>query len=303
MSVVEDLQDATGRVVERVGAAVVRIGRGTGRGAGVVVGDGIVLTNAHNLRSREVTVTFPDGRSAVGAVAGVDHDGDLAVVHVDTAGVRPISWDVDATSGVGTPVWTVVHLPGAGLRVTLGTISGVGRAFRSPTGRLVSDTIEHTALLGRGSSGSPVVDADGRLLAVNTNRLGDGFYLAIPVTADLRARVESLGRGEEPTRVHLGVALAPTHAARRMRAAVGLPEREGLLVRGVEEGSAAQRAGIQRGDLIVAAEGDALTTMDQLFSRLDALPAEGTLNLQIVRGTDEIALRVNFAGTAEEGSV
>lgn len=298
MSVVEDLQDATGRVVERVGAAVVRVGRGPGRGAGVVVADGVVLTNAHNLRGREVTVTFPDSRTAVGTVAGIDHDGDLAVVHVDTAGAAPIPWDRESTPAVGTPVWTVVHLPWAGLRVTFGTISGVGRAFRSPTGRLVSNAIEHTALLGRGSSGSPVVDGDGRLLAINTNRLGDGFYLAIPATAELRARVESLGRGEEPARVHLGVALAPPHAARRMRAAVGLPEREGLLVRGVEDGSAAARAGIQRGDLLIAADGDPLTTMDQLFARLDALPSDGALNLQIVRGTDEITLRVDF-GAAE----
>jgi serine protease Do len=300
--VVQDLEAAAGRVVDRAGAAVVSVGRARGRGAGVVVAEGVVVTNAHNLRGDEVTITFADGRSLLGSVAGVDHDGDLAVVAVDTADVAPISWADDGAAGVGSPVWTVVNLAGSGLRVTMGTISGVGREFRSPTGRLIGDGLEHTALLGRGSSGSPIVDADGRLLAINTHRLGDGFYLAIPATASLRDRVESLRRGEQPEHVHLGVALAPTHAARRMRSAVGLPERDGLLVRGVEEGSPAARAGIQPGDLIVAAQGQPTTTIDELFALLDGLDAAGTLDVQIVRGTDDIALRVNFAGTAQEGS-
>jgi serine protease Do len=303
VSVVQDLEEVAARVVDRAGAAVVSVGRARGRGAGVVVGEGVVLTNAHNLRGDEVTVTFPDGRSVVGSVAGVDHDGDLAVVTVDTADVVPISWpDDDAAATVGSPVWTVVNLVGSGLRVTVGTISGVGRAFRSPTGRLIGEGLEHTALLGRGSSGSPIVDAEGRLLAINTHRLGDGFYLAIPATASLRDRVESLRRGEQPSHLHLGVALAPSRAARRMRSAVGLPERDGLLVSGVEDGSPAARAGIQRGDLIVAAQGQQVTTIDELFTLLDGLDAGGTLDVQIVRGTNDIALRVNFAGTAQEGS-
>ncbi len=303
MSVIEDLQGAAGRVVERAAAGVVRVGRGPGRGAGVVVADGVVVTNAHNVRGREITVTFASGRQAVGNVQGIDADGDLAVVAVDTADAPALEWaDDEHGPAVGTPVWTVVNLPGSGARVTMGTVSGAGRAFRSPTGRLISEGVEHTALLGRGSSGSPVLDGDGRLLAINTHRLGDGFYLAIPATSSLRQRVESLGRGEEPVRVRLGVALAPAHAARRMRAAVGLPERDGLLVRGVEDGSAAAHAGIQRGDLIVSGEGQPLTSADALFTLLDGLAPGAALSLQIVRGTDEITLRVNFGGTANEGS-
>ena len=82
-----------------------------------------------------------------------------------------------------------------------------------------------------------------------------GLLLALPADAALAARVEALGRGEAPARPRLGVALAPPRAARRLRAAVGLPERDGLLVRGVEADSPAERAGLERGDLIVAAGG------------------------------------------------
>ena len=89
MSAIEELQAAVTAVAERVGPSIVGIGRGT-RGSGVVIADGVVLTNAHNLRGDEVTVTFADGRQTVGTVAGVDGDGDLAVVKVETTGATPL---------------------------------------------------------------------------------------------------------------------------------------------------------------------------------------------------------------------
>ena len=80
MSTITDIQDAVGSVASRVGPATVGFGRGWGRGSGVVVAPGRVVTNAHNLRSHDVTVAFDDGRRERGRVAGVDADLDLAVV-------------------------------------------------------------------------------------------------------------------------------------------------------------------------------------------------------------------------------
>ncbi len=291
MTVLDDLHVAVERVAAAAGPAGVRIGHGWGRGAGVVIGDGTVLTNAHNLRGDEVTVTFPDGRAAVGTVAGVDHDGDLVVVAVDTGGVAPLGWpDRDAAPGIGTPVFTLTQPAGNGPRVTVGLVSAVGQSFRGPRGRRIGGGIEHTAPLGRGSSGSPLLDASGALLGLNTNRVGDGFYQAIPATAELRARVDALAAGESPSRPRLGVALAPARAARRLRAAVGLPERDGLLVRGVQEGSPAAAAGLRQGDLLVEAGGRPLATPDDLFGALDA--AEGSLAITVVRGVEELTLEV-----------
>jgi serine protease Do len=82
--------------------------------------------------------------------------------------------------------------------------------------------------------------------------------------------------------------------ARRLRRAVGLPERDGVLVRAVEGGSAAERAGIERGDLIVAADGRALERVDILYEALDAARREGRLELSVVRGTDERAVVVEL---------
>src|SRR4029078_5752959 len=126
----------------------------------------------------------------------------------------------------------------------------------------IAGSIEHTAPLAPGSSGGAILDGKGRFLGLNTNRLGEGFYLALPADADLRGRVDALGRGEAPSRRRLGVAVAPAFVARRLRRSVGLPERDGLLVRGVEEGSAAAKAGIVEGDLIVAVAGVAVEDAD-----------------------------------------
>jgi len=117
--------------------------------------------------------------------------------------------------------------------------------------------------------------------------------LALPADAALHARVEALGRGEAPVRPRLGVALAPPRAARKLRAAVGLPEREGLLVRGVEPGSPAERAGLERGDLLVAAAGRPLHGFDELLDALEA--AAGTLALTVVRGTEEREVTAHFS--------
>jgi serine protease Do len=292
MSFVEQSKDVAARVLDRAGASVVRIGR-AGRGAGIVVADGLVVTSAHNLRGSETTVAFADGRAVVGTAAGVDGEGDLAAISVDTGGAPAIEWG-DPEVAVGTSVVALARPLGAGTRVTFGTVSAVARAFRGPQGRLITDGVEHTAPVGRGSSGGPLTDVEGRLVAINTHRLGDGLYLALPATAALRARIEGLGRGETPRRLRLGVALASPHAAQRLRAAVGLPPREGLLVRGVEDGSPAARAGVSRGDLIVAAGGQPVASLDQLQRALDGVDVGQTLGLTVVRGAEELTLTVSF---------
>jgi S1-C subfamily serine protease len=301
MAVLEEVQQAVEKVADSVGGSVVRIGRGPGRGAGIVIGDGAVLTNAHNLRGSETTVTFADGRVETGTVAGVDVDSDLAVVRVPTAGAGPLEWH-DGEVRLGTPVLAVSSPAGGGVRVTTGTVSSSGRAFRGPRGRLVPGGLEHTAPLARGSSGSPVVDVTGRLLGINTHRLGEGFYLAIPTDPELRSRVDALARGESPQRRYLGLALLPAKAARRLRAAVGLPERDGLLVRAVDEDGPAARAGVHAGDLLVEAGGRPLGSADDLFAVLGSLGDDDVLSLRVVRGADELEIRVAFTGDAGEGS-
>jgi serine protease Do len=295
----KELEDAIKQAARRSGGAVVGIGRRWGAGSGVVVGEGKVATNAHNIHGDEVTVTFADGRTTPAEVAGIDTDGDLAVLSVDTAGTTAIEW-ADREPEVGSAVVALANPGGRGLRATLGFVSGTERAFRGPRGRRIAGGIEHTAPLPRGSSGGPIVDGAGSLLGVNTNRTGEGFYLAIPADTALRERIESLARGESVRPARLGVAIAPPFVARRLRRAVGLPERDGLLVQGVEEGGAADRAGLQRGDLITEAGGQATASADDLHAALDAAGTGGSLTLTVIRGTEERTVSVSLIREASE---
>lgn len=292
MAVLEELQQEVARVAAAAGEAVVVVGR-DGRGGGVVVADGYVLTNAHNLRGAEITVTFAGGRQATGSVSGVDRDGDLAVVAVDTEGAPAPAW-AESGPAAGAVVYAVARASGGSARVTVGFVSAVDQAFRGPQGRLVQEAFEHTAPLGRGSSGTPVVDGQGRLLGLNTHRLGDGFYLAVPAGPELRNRVDALISGVSPARLHLGVALTPPPIAGRLRAAVGLPAHDGLLVRGVEPEGPAGAAGVVAGDLLIEAGGQALASVDDLHAVLAAHDPAAPLALVLLRGADEVSVSITF---------
>lgn len=303
MSTVTDLQAAIAAASERVGPAVVGFGRGPGRGSGVVVAAGEVLTNAHNLRTDEVTVTFQDGRRATGSVAGTDPALDVAVVRVDTADAQPVEWDPEANGvAIGSPVVALANPGGRGLRATLGFVSAPDQSFRGPRGRRITGCIEHTAPLPRGSGGGPLVDLSGRLLGLNTIRLEGGLILAVPADRALADRADRLGRGETPRPVRLGVAIAPSYVARRLRRAVGLPEQDGVLVRAVSDGSAAEGAGIARGDLIVAAGGAEITTIDDLYRALDAVGPDDSIEIKLLRATEERSVKVSFDATREEAA-
>ena len=290
MNLLQDLSNAIATAATAASPGIVGIGARL-RGSGVVVADGRVLTNAHNLRGNEVTVTFADGRSVRGRVAGTDLDGDLAVIDVDTAGIPSIAW-AQAQAVVGSVVFGLSATHGGPARVTVGTVSAVNRAFRGPGGRRISGSIEHTAPMAAGSSGGPIVDASGELVGLNTHRIGEGFYLARQADADLRERVEALSAGRSVERLRLGVEVAPGHVARRLRRSVGLPERDGLLVRGIEDGSPAAGAGIREGDLIVRIAGADVADADGL---LDAMAgAKGSVEVVVVRGTEELTLTADL---------
>ena len=267
-------------------AATVAIGR-DGRGSGFVVADGVVLTNAHTLRASTTQIRFADGRTVQGEVRSTDSDGDLIAISVDTGSVTPLSLaDVAPTPGS-----YVIAAHGDG-SVAVGHVAATGRSFPGPRGQSIGNALEHTGSLPRGASGGPLVDVDGRLVAINTNR-SDAGYQAIAVTGAVRARLDALIAGTSFHRRQLGVSLAPASTAAQIRKAAGLPEAVGLLVRGVADDSPASRAGLLQGDVITSADGATTETLSQLAEAL-ARPAE-TVVLAVVRGTSTIEVSVSFA--------
>jgi serine protease Do len=281
-----ELQDAIVAAADTTGAAVVTVGRG----AGMVIATNRILTNAHNLTGPTAPVRFADGRSVDAELTAADIDGDLAVLTADTGDVAPVSWAEQAPT-----LWAAVLALGpprrGPARVTVGFVSTTERTFRGPRGRRLTG-MEHTAPVGRGSSGGPVVDVQGRVVGIDTHRRGEGFYLALPVSPQLRERIQVLAGGETPARRHLGVTIAPTEVARRLRRAVGLTERDGVLVREVEDESPAAHAGLQEGDLIVGAGGSPVVRPDDLLEAVDR--GDDPLPVAVVRGEQELELDVIF---------
>jgi len=293
-----DISEGISRVATAASASVVAVGRA---GSGVVVGEDVVLTNAHNLRGA-ATVTFADGHTAEGRVSGADIDGDLAVLAVPTGGAPAVEWaGAGDGPGLGALVIALARPRGGALRVGVGFVSGTGLGFQGPEGRTIGGALEHSAQLPHGSSGGPLLDAEGRLVGVNTHRPGDGGYLAIPAGPELKARVDALAQGHSPRRARLGVALAPPKVARHLRRAVGLPERDGLLVHDIAADGPAGRSGLRRGDLIVGVDETTVATVDDLAQALDGAAERGTVRLVVVRGVEEVLLDVSFAPAGGDG--
>jgi serine protease Do len=300
----DEIQETIGTAVDRVGPSVVGLGQGWHPGSGVVISDGLILTNAHALRRQPLTVAFADGSRAEASVAGADPNLDLALLAADTGGVPAVEWPRQAPAlEIGSAVVALANPGGRGLRATLGFVSATERSFRGPAGRRIEGCIEHTAQLPRGSSGGPLLSRDGELLGLNAIRLEGGLIVAVPAGAAARARVDAMGRGESAAPVRLGVAVASPHVARRLRRSVGLSDREGVLVRRVQDSSSAQRAGIERGDLIVAAAGKPLDGIDGLYRELDSASPGDSLELTLVRGDEERSVKVEFDLAKPESEV
>jgi S1-C subfamily serine protease len=245
------LQATIAEIAARVGPSVAGLGRGWGRGSGVVFARDRVITNAHVLRGADVALSL--GHSvAHGRVTGVDRRRDLAVIAVDTRDAAPVP-PAPERPGIGALVFALADPGGRGLRVTHGHVTSDARRM-----------IEHTAPLPRGASGGPLVDEQGRLLGLNTARLEGGFILAAPF--DLQ-RAEALARGEEVAQPELGVALG-----------------RGMIVRAVKDASPAAVAGVRPGDRCIAVDDVPLRSLDEL---LDAVEAAKPFTLTVLRDGEQ----------------
>jgi serine protease Do len=279
-------------IVDQLGPSVAGVRWGGRRGSGVVVAqDRVVVLRRSNAGPIEVALAGQQPRE--GELVGSDRRRAIAVVVVPTGDAAAPAW-ADGAAGIGDAVFALANPGATGLRATEGRVSSEPLTVRGRHGRAVEGVIEHTAPLPRGAGGGPLVDAAGALLGLNVLRADPGFLLALPA-AVVRPAVERILAGREEEGGRLGVALVPARASRRMRAAVGLPERDGLLVRGVEDGGPAELAGVRAGDLLIGLGGTDLHGVEDVFAALDA--AENAVELRLIRGTEELDVSVALSTT------
>ncbi len=271
--------------------------QGLGSGA-VIRADGYIVTNDHVVADAdEVRVRFFDGTSMMGEVVGTDPLTDLAVVRVDADGLPTIPFGSVSDLRVGEWVLAVGNPFQQSLSntVTAGIVSGLGRAGQAGLNP-IQDFIQTDAAINPGNSGGPLVNLRGEIVGINSaiaTRTGgyQGIGFAIPVSI-VEGTVEQLVETGRVERGLLGVGFEPiAQAAAR---ALGVPT-GAAQVSTVQPGSAADDAGIEAGDIIVAVEGDELTTAYQLQALIGTRRPGDEVVLTVLRADgdrDDVAVEL-----------
>jgi S1-C subfamily serine protease len=302
-----DLLDAYSRavttVVDAIGPAVVSIAVGKqaprhwsereGAGSGVVIApDGYILTNSHVVHNAQrLTATFTDGTQVVARLIGEDPATDLAVIRAEASSLPYALLGDSASLRVGQLVIAMGNPLGFQSTVSTGVVSALGRALRSREGRLIENIIQHTAPLNPGNSGGPLLDSRGRVVGINTAiiMMAQGIGFAIPVNT-ARWVVSQLLTYGRVRRGYLGIAGRERPLGRRLVRFHNLVNERAVEVVSVEQDGPARQAGLREGDLVVAINEQAVTSIDDLHHFLAEWPIDGPVTLTIIRGQERLAV-------------
>ena len=282
--------------VEKVAGSVVRVnGRRRRSGSGVVYGRNTVLTASHVLeREEDLTVSLADGRNLSARFVGRDHSTDLAVLRVeglDAEAAAPAEGEArvgQLALAVGGPS------RGEGVRATLGVVSAVGGPVRAWRGPRLERYIQTDATPYPGFSGGPLIDVGGRVLGVMVSG-SRGTAFAVP--ADIAWRVAgTLEERGSVKRGYLGILSQPVRLPDGGR--LGLTQKGGLLVVGVEDGSPADRGGLIVGDILATLDGQPVEDTDDLLVLLGGDRVGRSVPVKLVRGGElaEVEVTVGERG-------
>ena len=279
MATLSDLSRDIADLMGRLGPSVVRVDARRGRPAsGIMWADNLILTADHVLEHEDTIQVTGSTATVKATIAGRDAGTDLALLRADGLSGVPAPRGRSTDIRVGQLVLAIGQ---AGeLQVTVGIVSGLSGSFRSWRGGQVERLIQTTAELLPGFSGGPLVDAEGRVIGINSWNFGRGVSHAVPLeTADRVA--ESLRTHGRIRRAYLGLGAQPVRLSERLAKQLG--QESGLLVVTVEPGGPAQTAGLSQGDTIVTVDGDPVRHLDELFGKLGALEVGSAHRLGVVR--------------------
>lgn len=271
--------------VERAGRATVAVNaRHRIPSSGVIWRPGIVMTADHTVeRDDEITVTLPDGQSVPATLAGRDSSTDLAVLKLPGSELAAAEIGDSAALKVGHFVLAVGRPGEGGLQASLGVISALSGSWRTWRGGQIDQFVRPDLTLYPGFSGGPLVDAQGRVVGINTSGLSRGMGLAIPSTTVNRVVDQLLTTGRI-ARGYLGLGMQPVRLSDSIKNTLSLSNNGGLIVVTVEEGGPAEKAGVLLGDVLVTLEGKAVSDTDDVQSILGPEYVGKAVNAQLVRG-------------------
>jgi len=290
-------------VVDAIGPAVVSVHAGKrlpgpggelqGSGSGVAITpDGYILTNSHVVQgAAELAVALTDGHQVEASRVGEDPATDLALIHAHGVHMPHAALAGDVAPRVGQLVIAMGNPLGFDASVSTGVISALGRALRSEQGRLIESVIQHTAPLNPGNSGGPLLESHGRVVGINTAIIANAQGIGFAVPAATAAWVlPQLFRHGHVKRAYLGILGRPRPLGRRTVRYHELSAESAVEVYSLDADGPAARAGLRRGDFIVAINGQVTTNVDDLYRFLSEWPAGEALSLTVVRHTRKLTI-------------
>ena len=294
MSSLKELSDDIEALVEKASKSVVRVDARRGRaGTGIVWDSGLVLTANHVVEQEEDIEVVVDEKSAKATLVGRDPATDIALLKVDglSAPALPRAQVSDLKPG---QIVIAIGRPG-NLKATFGTISAVSSPWRGWRGSEIEHLIQTNAPLYPGFSGGPLVNADGRAAGMNSWVFGRGDGRAIAMDVAERV-VESLRADGRIKRPYLGIGTQQVPLPDSVKARAN--QESGLLIVAVEPQSPADRAGLMQGDTLLALDGTATRTLEDLYAGLRKIKVGATQTMHVVRGGElkDINVTVGEAG-------
>jgi S1-C subfamily serine protease len=276
------LSSAMAAAVQSAGASVVTVdARQRYPASGVVTAPGLVLTASHVVQDDEIKVTLPDGEELSATLLGRDPNSDLALLKLSAQ--KGAAASTNENPQIGQLALALGRPTAEGVQASLGIVSAIGGPVRSHHGGLLESYLRTDAIPYPGFSGGPLVDAEGRILGINTSGLGMGASLTIP--AKLAWKIaKSLEEHGSVKRGYLGVRSQLVELAEDARKGLKREQESGLLIMGVEKNSPASAAGLIVGDVIVGFAGQPVADHDELLLQLNSGVVGKAIDLELLRG-------------------
>jgi S1-C subfamily serine protease len=267
--------------------------RGTGSGF-VFTPDGLILTNSHVVHgARSIKASFADGAGFDADLVGDDPDTDVAVIRIGGHQLPAAALGSSRRLRVGQLAIAIGNPYGFQHTVTTGVVSALGRSLRATTGRLIDDVIQTDAALNPGNSGGPLVNSQGDVIGVNTAIIPFAQGICFATAIDTaKWVVEQLLRFGRVRRGYIGVGGATLALSRRAVRFHGLAAEAGVRVESVEPGGAAQKAGIEPGDVIIGYDGESVAGVDGLHRLLSAERIGKATKVTLLRRTQKLELPI-----------